>query len=295
MAALPPPTHSLPRLPTNSGLNPSWPPAGASDDELEGGSPTSSSTMTHCKLVGSRTSEARVQPPRRSAVRWLLRRLAALQRKQDERCRDGGSVGILSGGSYGSLVGLSDGEEQQELAELWQQQPAAERQCQQQSWSPRAPAGRVAAAVLRPFVRLARALASAAGPQGPGNNDACRTEQLVNVVTSLPFILIGLHGLRTRTCPAARHFAASFVAVGASAAAYHASGGGVAARVRPLLRRADYYSICYSAAALRRAARIPLPRPLAVLAAAAAPFKPTAVTALNLTLVEVRPAPATCS
>jgi hypothetical protein len=41
-----------------------------------------------------------------------------------------------------------------------------------------------------------RALASSAGPQGPGNNDHSMAERVVNVLTSLPFFAVGLHGLR---------------------------------------------------------------------------------------------------
>jgi hypothetical protein len=59
---------------------------------------------------------------------------------------------------------------------------------------------RAVKAVLRPMVRAvvacARAVASSAGPQGPGNNDNSMAERVVNVLTSLPFFAVGLHGLR---------------------------------------------------------------------------------------------------
>jgi hypothetical protein len=75
------------------------------------------------------------------------------------------------------------------------------------------------------------------------------------------------------------------MAVGVVAAAYH--GASPSSPARPLLRKMDYYTICYCSNVLRRAAHIGLPAPLRVAALLAAPVKPTAVTGLNLLLVEV--------
>lgn len=77
--------------------------------------------------------------------------------------------------------------------------------------------------------------------------------------------------------------------VGAVASLYHASYG----RLRPLLRKADYYGIAVASAMMRGAAigggsRSPLAVTLAMLAVL--PFKPTLVTAGNLIAVEVGPA-----
>ena len=76
--------------------------------------------------------------------------------------------------------------------------------------------------------------------------------------------------------------------VGAVASLYHASSG----RLRPLLRKADYYAIAVASAMMRGAAfgggsRPPLAVTLAMLAVL--PFKPTLVTAGNLIAVEVSP------
>jgi hypothetical protein len=75
------------------------------------------------------------------------------------------------------------------------------------------------------------------------------------------------------------------MAVGVAAAGYH--GVSPSNPLRPLLRKFDYYSICYCSNVLRRAAHIGLPAPLQVAALLTAPVKPTAVTGLNLLLVEV--------
>lgn len=59
---------------------------------------------------------------------------------------------------------------------------------------------RAVKAVLRPVVRAVigavRVVSSVAGPQGPGNNDNSMEERIINVLTSLPFFAVGLHGLR---------------------------------------------------------------------------------------------------
>lgn len=78
------------------------------------------------------------------------------------------------------------------------------------------------------------------------------------------------------------------MAVGVVAASYH--GICVKAPLRPLLRKLDYYTICYTSIILRRAARINLPSVVSLAAVLVAPVKPTAVTGLNLALVEVRAA-----
>jgi hypothetical protein len=75
------------------------------------------------------------------------------------------------------------------------------------------------------------------------------------------------------------------MAVGVVAAGYH--GASPSSPLRPLMRKMDYYTICYCSNVLRRAAHISLPAPLQVAALLAAPVKPTAVTGLNLLLVEV--------
>jgi hypothetical protein len=129
-----------------------------------------------------------------------------------------------------------------------------------------------------------RALAAHARPHGPGLNDTTLAERLANVVTAAPFALIGVYTLRTRASPAARHFGASFIAVGVVAGAYHAATG----TAREVLRKCDYYMINLSACLLRRAAHVRLPRAAALAAAALVPVKPSAVTAFNLALIEAK-------
>lgn len=46
------------------------------------------------------------------------------------------------------------------------------------------------------LVLQAHLLCSASNLQGPGNNDRSTAERLINVVTSMPFIIVGLHTRR---------------------------------------------------------------------------------------------------
>lgn len=96
-------------------------------------------------------------------------------------------------------------------------------------------------------------------PQGETSNDDHPAERAVNVLTSLPFIALGAHMHGARRSPAARQYARSLVAVGCVAAAYHASWG----RLRPLLRKADYWTISLAGACLvgRRLPGGPTPVP----------------------------------
>lgn len=50
--------------------------------------------------------------------------------------------------------------------------------------------------VLQWLVRGARAVACHVGPQGPGENDSTLAERVFNVLTSVPFIAVGMHSLR---------------------------------------------------------------------------------------------------
>lgn len=86
-------------------------------------------------------------------------------------------------------------------------------------------------------------------PQGDVPNDSTNAQRALNIVTSLPVVLLGLD-LRGKVKTAeGRSYANSVVAVGLAATLYHASWG----RVRRTTRKLDYYAISYSSAKLVRA------------------------------------------
>lgn len=154
-----------------------------SSEEPEGGSPVSKQLV--CGPHACRV-------PRARGLGWVLRQL----RKQQRRHVDDPS--LVSGSSYDSLCSLESSAEasmpaagpvQQPSTNISSDEPAADGFLR-----------RVAKAVLRPVVRAvvgaARVVASSAGPQGPGNNDNSMAERIINVLTSVPFFVVGLHGLR---------------------------------------------------------------------------------------------------
>eukprot|EP00879_Flechtneria_rotunda_P030008 GHRR01032492.1.p1 GENE.GHRR01032492.1~~GHRR01032492.1.p1 ORF type:complete len:232 (+),score=72.70 GHRR01032492.1:178-873(+) len=81
-----------------------------------------------------------------------------------------------------------------------QQQEPKHQSCQPaHELAPAAEAGplrRLIKRLLRQVVRFASKVWGAAAPQGPGSNDNSPAERIINVITSLPFVVIGLHSLR---------------------------------------------------------------------------------------------------
>ncbi|GAB4818340.1 hypothetical protein N2152v2_005386 [Parachlorella kessleri] len=96
---------------------------------------------------------------------------------------------------------------------------------------------------------LAVRIGSMLQPQGETQCDRTWGERVINVVTSLPFSVVGLHMLSQRESREGRHHASSLVAVGLTAAIYHASTGSF----RKIARKADYWTIAYSASQMVKA------------------------------------------
>lgn len=91
-------------------------------------------------------------------------------------------------------------------------------------------------------------------PKGdPGICDRNPLDRFLNVLTSVPFIAVGLSQFRRRSSPEGKAYSASLLAVGASAIAYHSAPPG---RAKSITRRLDYWSVeaacCYLAVTLRQ-------------------------------------------
>lgn len=201
-----------------------------SSSEPEGCSPVSERSVH--QLNGAHAYRMQVQRPRRG-LGWILRQLQ--RKQQQQRVSDDGDMYLVSGSSYDSLCSLDQQYCEGPTPALCQQHNCLEHRVQgghsglQQAGQPQqqclcptlqqeavedtsssgsgAGAGgsdgllrRAVKAVLRPVVRAVvgavRAVSSCAGPQGPGNNDNSMAERIINVLTSLPFFAVGLHGLR---------------------------------------------------------------------------------------------------
>ncbi|KAK9832537.1 hypothetical protein WJX81_007229 [Elliptochloris bilobata] len=135
-------------------------------------------------------------------------------------------------------------------------------------------------------------------PKGPGSNDRTLSERVINVATSLPFLAVGYCTCRRRQTSEGRQFGAWLMAIGASAAAYHAADG----RQRVALRKLDYWTIAAATGHMARAARCSAGgsydrgpsagvggrrwlRGAAL--AVVTPLQPTLVSALNIAATEV--------
>jgi hypothetical protein len=119
---------------------------------------------------------------------------------------------------------------------------------------------------------LVASVGSLMQPQGEPPGDNTQLQRAINVVTSLPFLVLGAHMLHRHRTPEGRRFAGTMVGVGAAATLYHGSSG----RMRRILRKADYWAISVSSTAMIHAL---FPHPRWVCGALkasllAVPFKP---------------------
>lgn len=106
-------------------------------------------------------------------------------------------------------------------------------------------------------------------------------DRVANILTSIPFILIGIQAPRNRL--ANRLYADSLVGVGLASGFYHSSKG----EARQLFRWGDYAMIATSTLLLSRALRKDDSKVLHVASAALLPVQPALVSAFHVGLMEV--------
>ncbi|KAL6846139.1 hypothetical protein ACP4OV_023587 [Aristida adscensionis] len=106
-------------------------------------------------------------------------------------------------------------------------------------------------------------------------------ETIANVVTSLPFIVLGLQTPRKNFNTAI--YANSLVGVGIASSLYHSSKG----EIRKFLRWADYTMIANTTLCLSRALRSENPRLLMAASTLLLPFQPLMVSAVHTGMMEV--------
>ncbi|KAG8382769.1 hypothetical protein BUALT_Bualt05G0111700 [Buddleja alternifolia] len=113
------------------------------------------------------------------------------------------------------------------------------------------------------------------------NGDRSIVETVVNVVTSLPFIALGIQVPRKNlNC---KIYATSLIGVGVASSLYHASRG----KVRKYLRWADYTMIATATVCLSRALRNENSKLLMATSAFFLPIQPLMVSAVHTGLMEV--------
>lgn len=106
-------------------------------------------------------------------------------------------------------------------------------------------------------------------------------ETVANVLTSLPFIVLGFQAPRKNLNT--RLYANSLIGVGVASSLYHSSRG----KARKLLRWADYTMIAATTLCLSRALRKENPKLLMAASAFILPFQPMMVSAVHAGLMEV--------
>ncbi|KAM1190261.1 hypothetical protein ACFX13_011156 [Malus domestica] len=111
--------------------------------------------------------------------------------------------------------------------------------------------------------------------------DQSVAETVVNVLTSLPFIVLGIHAPRKNLNT--KLYANSLIGVGVASSLYHSSRG----KLRKYLRWADYTMIATTTVCLSRALRNENPKLLTAASALFLPFQPLMVSAVHTGLMEV--------
>jgi hypothetical protein len=132
-------------------------------------------------------------------------------------------------------------------------------------------------------------LRNALQPKGPGSNDRSTAERLLNVFTSVPFLLVGQELVRAKDrSPEVRQVGASLMLAGGTACAYHATNPGKQTKLRTVLRKLDYWTVSLATAALVRAAGPQVSQLTSLSSLLFVPMRPTAVTLSNITSVELQ-------
>ncbi|CAM8991868.1 unnamed protein product [Rhodiola kirilowii] len=106
-------------------------------------------------------------------------------------------------------------------------------------------------------------------------------EAVANVLTSLPFIALGIQAPRKNLN--SKIYANSLIGVGVTSSLYHSSRG----EIRKYLRWADYTMIATATVCLSRALRNENPKLLMLVSALALPVQPLMVTAVHTGMMEL--------
>ncbi|KAL5553428.1 hypothetical protein UlMin_040829 [Ulmus minor] len=117
--------------------------------------------------------------------------------------------------------------------------------------------------------------------QGCVHGDMNIVETVANVLTSLPFIALGMQAPRKNL--STKIYANSLIGVGVASSLYHSSRG----RLRKYLRWADYTMIATATVCLSGALRNENPKMLMAASALCLPFQPLMVSAIHTGMMEL--------
>ena len=99
----------------------------------------------------------------------------------------------------------------------------------------------------RGFKRISSSVTRLSFPRGPGHSDKKRSEQVINVLTCLPLILLGVN-MQSQSQGIGR----SITWLGVAAALYHSSPTKGNTQIRVWARKADYWAIAASSCQIHR-------------------------------------------
>lgn len=137
--------------------------------------------------------------------------------------------------------------------------------------------------------QLIRAVADRLKPVGEGTGDDTPSERWLNVLTSIPYGLCGVHALKHRQSLEGKVWGASLVAVGICAGLFHASKEDsiFPSQARSICRKLDYWMISASTVSLLRACHPITQPPVLLTTLAMIPFEPFKISATNILAMEV--------
>jgi hypothetical protein len=125
-------------------------------------------------------------------------------------------------------------------------------------------------------------------PVGDGSGDDTAFERCLNVITSIPYGLCGVHAIRTRRSVHGKVWGWSLVLVAGGASLFHASKSRIfPKRARSLTRKLDYWLITASTVSLLKAIHPNLPPTVALSTLASLPFEPFKISAANIAAMEI--------
>eukprot|EP00210_Caulerpa_lentillifera_P002659 g2539.t1 len=130
---------------------------------------------------------------------------------------------------------------------------------------------------------IVSAITSFTRPKGPGTCDHNETERAANVITSLPFFLVGIQTIRKRKSSAGKLYGGSIVGVGLASTLFHGSKG----RWKELSRKVDYWTCAISATCLSKAIFPKIPPFVIGVSLGLTPFCPFLVASANTLAMEL--------
>eukprot|EP01023_Acetabularia_acetabulum_P029259 TRINITY_DN27631_c0_g1_i2.p1 TRINITY_DN27631_c0_g1~~TRINITY_DN27631_c0_g1_i2.p1 ORF type:complete len:304 (-),score=31.28 TRINITY_DN27631_c0_g1_i2:302-1213(-) len=120
-------------------------------------------------------------------------------------------------------------------------------------------------------------------PVGPGGCDHNALERSANLITSIPFFVVGSNMIQNRKTSVGKAFGATICGVGMSSLSFHGSTG----CCRPMCRKFDYWMIALSSLCLAKASIPELPNRFVLSSILMTPFQPFAVSVMSSALSEL--------